>query len=223
MRYVGPRHIVIDNDPTPVPFWMPDRSFEGMTVAIIGSGPSLATLGLDRLRGRRFIAVNSGCRKVRPIATAGDVLYFTDNSWNENRPELASDWPGPIITGNRNAKARLGTRARYIDVTALTETTGAMPDHVQASSGHIAACLAAVMGARRIVLVCFEGKPVNGRTHGHDDYQQHDLAAFDERFIPGWRGLAPAFARMGVEVINATPGSAINAFPIVPLADALAC
>jgi hypothetical protein len=221
VRYVGPRHIVIDDKPVPTPFWEPDRSFAGRTIALIGGGPSLAALDLEGLKGHRFIAINSSCRKVRPIATQGDVLYFTDNSWNENRPELASNWPGPVITANRNVKVRLGEAVRYLDVLALTERMGTGPDFVQASSGHIAACLAAVMGAARIVMVGFEARAVNGRTHGHNDYQQSDVSDFTDRFLPGWKHLAPVLQRMGVDVVNATPDSAITEFRFEPLARAL--
>lgn len=213
MRYVGPRQIVIDGNPAPVPFWEPDRAFEGLTVYIIGGGPSHAAIDLDAMRGERFIAVNSGCRKVRPIATEADMIYFHDNSWNENRPQLAADWPGPVVTPNRNTKARLGDAVRRLDIFKLTGAMHAMPDHVQASSGHSAACLAAIMGAARVVLIGFEARLIDGRSHGHDDYTQHDVPAFDGRYIPGWRGLVPAFERMGVDLLNATPDSAIDFLP----------
>ena len=182
-------------------------------MVIVGGGPSHADCELDLLRGRRLIAINSSCRRMRGIATADDILYFTDNSWAENRPELIAGWPGPVICANRNAKMRLGDAVRYIDVMALTARIGAAPDYVQASSGHIAACLAAVMGAFRLFLLGFEARAIQGRTHGHNDYQQHDLAAFDERFLPGWRGLSTAFKRMGVDVVNVTPQSMIDCFP----------
>lgn len=221
MRYVGPRHIVIDDKPTPVPFWEPDRSLEGQIVVIVGGGPSHADIDLDRLSGHRFFAINSACRKVRPIATKDDVLYFNDNSWNENRPELVEDWPGMVVSSNRNVKARLKDAVRRVDVCALTYTMKVPPDYAHASSGHSAACLAAVMGARRILLIGFEGKAVNGRTHGHNDYSQHDLRAYAERFVPGWGGLAPAFKRMDVEVLNCTPNSAVTAFRFADLYAAL--
>jgi len=220
MRYVGPRHYVIDGAPTPCPHWEPDQSLRDQVVAIVGSGPQLETFDLSLLKGRRFIVVNSGCRRLRSIATDQDILYFTDNAWNENRPELAKSWPGPVITANRNVKARLQDAVRYIDVIGLTAWMEAFPDHAQASSGHVAACLAARMGARKIVLVAFECQPAAGRTHGHADYTQSDLSAFTDRFIPGWVGLAKNFARKGVEVANATQGSAIPAYPVVDLAEA---
>lgn len=222
MRYVAPRHVVVDDAPTPCPYWEPDRVLFGATVLLVGGGPSHARLDLDQVRGWPLIAVNSACRKVQPIATHRDMLVFADNSWNENRPELARAWPGPVISVNRNAKARLGDAVRYLDINALTARLGVLPDWAQASSGHIAAALAAVMGARRLVLVGFECRAIAGRTHGHGDYSQHDVSVFGDRFVPGWVGLAPALARLGLQVVNATPDSAIPCFPFIPLDEALA-
>lgn len=212
MRYVGPRHYVIDGQPTPCPHWEPTRDFAGQAVAVVGSGPSLRDTDLSLLRGMRFVAVNSACIPLRDIATDEDVLYFTDNAWNENRPSLASDWPGPVVAANRNVKARLKDSVRFLDVTALTERMAVMPDAAQASSSHIAACLACDMGASKILLVGMDCRAVDGRTHGIDDYPTCDPFLFENRFLPGWRALAAAFERRGVEVVNVTPGSAIEAY-----------
>lgn len=221
VRYVGPRQIVVDRDPAPVSFWEPDLAFSGLAVTIIGGGPSHADFDLALLRGRRFIAVNSACRRVRTIATERDLLFHHDNSWSENRPELVEDWPGPVVTSNRNTKARLGDLVRRIDMDELTRRFGVLPDRIGASSGHTAACLAAVMGAARVVLVGFECAAPGGRTHGHGDYTHHDTGIYAGQFLPGWSALAPAFDRLGVEVINATPGSAITDFPFADLGEAL--
>ncbi len=224
MRYVGVRQIVIDGEPTPVPYWEPPQLFAGQTVAIVGGGPSHADIDLDLLRGHRFIAINSACRKVRPIATADDWLYFHDNSWAENRADLVRDWPGRVVSPNRSVKARLKGDADRINFDWVAEHMAAPNDAVGGSSGHAAACAAAVLGAKRIILIGFECRHVNGRTHGHDDYgdQSGDIyAAFRDNFLPGWRALAPAFKRMGVQIINATPQSAVAEFPFMPLRDAL--
>lgn len=203
-------------------YWQPDRSLEGKTVVLVGGGPSHAAIDLAVLMGHRFAAINSSCRKVRPIATKDDILYFTDNSWSENHPDLIDSWPGIVICANSHTKRRLGDRVRYVDVVELSKRIGVPSEISSASSGHTMTCLLQIMGAKRVFLVGFECQPVGGRTHGHDDYQTDDLAVFHGQFLPGWRGLAPAFARMGVEIINATPGSAIDAFPIMVLSDALA-
>lgn len=221
MRYVGPRHYVIDDEPAPVPFWSPDDSFAGQTVTVIGGGPSLADLDLDELTGHPFIAVNSGCRKVHPIARPTDPLYFSDNSWSASHPELLTTWPGPVVTSNRNTKARLGDAVKRLDLADMITRLGAFGDDVYTSSGHAAACLAAVMGAKKILLLGFEAQAVNGRTHGHEDYHQHDMAAFKDRYLPAWRGLVSVFTRNGVAVLNVTPGSAIKDFPFATLKEGL--
>tara|TARA_R110000868_G_scaffold361938_3_gene623965 strand:- start:4240 stop:4902 length:663 start_codon:yes stop_codon:yes gene_type:complete len=219
MRYVGPRRIVIDDNPAPVPFWEPSPWGEA-TAVIIGGGPSHVAIPADAYRAHRFVAVNSACRHVAPIATANDILYFSDNSWADRFEHLIRTWPGLVVTSNRNTKARLGALVNRLNFTAVIEYAGASPDYVGASSGHTAACLAAMMGATRLVLIGFEGGYVNGRSHGHTDYVQHDEHAFRERFLPGWSGLAPAFLRLGVEVLNATPQSAVTDFPAVDFAEA---
>jgi hypothetical protein len=219
MRYVGPREYVIDTPPAPPPpYWVPGDDFAGQVVVILGNGPSLATVSPGAIAGTRFIAVNSACRWAAPIATAADPLYFTDNSWHENRPGLAAEWIGPVITSNRYAVLRMQAQSgldacRYLDVRALCEWAGAPPDAVYASSGHSAAVLAARMGAARVVLLGFDGRRVDGRTHWHGDYSEHG-DPYAERFVPGWRALAPALEARGVELVNATPGSAIDAVPI---------
>lgn len=210
MRYVGVRQIVIDDKPVQTPHWAPTRDLAGKTVAVVGSGPSLRTAPLAALRGTRFIAVNSACIPMREYATADDILYFTDNAWNENRPALAAEWPGIVITANRNVKVRLQAAVRYIDVTALSTRMGVRADYSQASSAHIAACLACDMGASKVLLVGMDCRSVGGASHGIDNYPSCDDLLFENRFLPGWRGLADAFTARGTEVVNVTPGSAIE-------------
>lgn len=184
----------------------------GETVAVVGGGPSLRDFRLDRKRFGRAIVVNSGCRNLAPYASAHDVLYFTDNSWAEEFGDAIADWPGLVLTSSRTAADRIGRRARFVDVTELTIFVGAMSDSVQASSAHVAACLAAKFGAARILLFAMECRAVGGATHGHSDYSQAQDLPFSQRFIPGWRGLAPSFKRLGVDVVNVTPCSAIDCF-----------
>ena len=216
MRYVAPRHIVIDDNPTPVPFWQPGP-WGDVAAVIVGGGPSHVDVPPAVYRPYRLVAVNSSARHVLPVAKPEDILYFSDNSWSERFERLIRDWPGLVVTSNRNTKARLGHLVNRLNLVELTEWTKCSPDFVQASSGHTAACLAAFMGARQITLIGVEGGYVNGRSHGHTDYVQHDEHAFRERFLPGWTGLAPVFTRLGVRVFNATPVTAIREFPAVRL------
>lgn len=221
MRQIGPREWVNDGTPWPEP-WQWGGDYAGAVVVIVGNGPSLAGVSPAEVAGHHLIAINSACRWASPVAQATDVLFFHDNSWNENHPALADAWPGGIITSNRYAAARLAPRARRLDVTALTEAVRVHPDATHASSGHTAAALAAAMGARRVVLVGFDGRMRAGRSQWHDDYREPDDTVYRDRMLPGWVDLVPGLARIGCEVVNATPDSAIAAAPFLPLPAALA-
>ncbi len=212
IRYIGPRHLIIDNvNPTPVPFWKFKQIYKDKTIVIIGGGPSHVEMDLDLLHDVNFCAVNSSCRKVMGIEKKEDMLYFTDNSWSERFPELVEKWKGLIVTSNRNTKARLGDLVNRLDLIELTEFMQIRSDYVQASSGHSAACLAVMMGAKRLCLVGFECDIVDGRTHGHDDYRQENVNDYN-RFLRGWEGLKIGFEEKDVKVFNCTPNSRIKEF-----------
>ncbi len=221
MRMVGPRHFVEDGTPFPEP-WQWGPGFVGETVVIVGNGPSLADFRPEQVAGHRLIAINHACAWAAPVARTDDFLFFHDNSWNENHPALAAAWPGVIVTSNRYAAARLAPRARRLDVMALTEAVRIHPDATHASSGHTAAALAAAMAAVRVVLLGFDGGFRGARSAWHDAYREADDTVYRERMLPGWTDLVPGLARLGCEVVNATPGSAITAAPYCDLAAALA-
>lgn len=181
-------------------------AFAGKRVVVIGNGPSLQFCDpATTLKGRRFIACNSGCRWARAHATADDILYFTDAGWSERFASLLEDWPGRRITSNRRVKAALGDLVTWIDIIALTAWTCAPPDAVQASSGHAAAALAAWMGAESVELVGMDCADRDGRSHWHDDYRSNDASIYADRFLPGWRALIPALAARGCEVWQGEP------------------
>lgn len=203
-------------------FWAPDQRFAGETVFILGGGPSLGALAAQdggRLRGRRVIAVNAAA-KAFPWA---EVLFFTDHGWLEKNLDLVIDWPGEVVTVNERAKAALPDRIRRVELDGEAPLAAGLRAIRQGrSSGQTAVALAAAMGAARIVLLGFDMRLVEGRSHFHDDYRE-DPAVYPRSFLPGfagWRELAQA---SGVEILNATPGSALTEFPAVDLEELLRC
>lgn len=222
IRYIGPRHIIVNNNPTPVPFWEINKDlYKDKTVIILGGGPSLNELDVNLLKNTQFIVVNSACRKVSKFAIKDDILYFSDNSWNENWPNLTLSWPGIVVTSNRNTKARLGNLVNRLNINDLTNFMEVKSDYVQASSGHTAACLGVYLGSKKIILIGFECKFINGKSHGHDDYRMDDTGPFKNRFLPGWKGLSLRFKELGVQVINSTPDSEIKDFEYMDLEKAI--
>jgi hypothetical protein len=61
---------------------------------------------------------------------------------------------------------------------------------------------------------------VDGRSHHHDEYKS-EPDTFTGNFLPAFKGWNDAGLARGVQILNATPGSALTEFPMVDLADVL--
>lgn len=194
-------------------YWTPTPLFAGQTVFILGGGPSLASTDLEAVDPARSIAVNVAGELLPRTA----VLFSRCATWCEGNVDLLRGWPGLAVV----TRARLAAKAPNVKIVAMERRdTFPAPGHhairYGRSSGHAAVSLAVAMGARRIVLLGFDCRPVDGRTNWHDRYAEARLAIYPE-FARAWRGWHAAARRVGVEIVNATPGSATDEFPIVEL------
>lgn len=205
--------------------WTPEPLFHGATVFLLGGGPTLGGVDLSCLRGRAVIAINSSAALARKFDLDGAVLFFMDEAWFSKHKADVAGWPGPVITCARAAKRLLPDRVWLIAKGERRNDfppVGAPVVRWGRSSGHMAVSLAIAMGAVRIVLLGFDMRTVEGRSHHHDDYAlpcRDALYADFRRYFAGWNAAALA---VGVEVLNATPGSALPEFPHVDLGDVLA-
>lgn len=90
------------------------------------------------------------------------------------------------------------------------------------NGGYQAINFAVLAGAQRIVLLGYDGRrSADGRAHWFGEHPQptrdHEL----QMYVKNFRGLPALLAAAGVGVVNASPGTAIDAFPKVTLDDAL--
>lgn len=219
-----------------IPFWAPEPIFDRQTVYCLASGPSLTREVADLVKGRPTIVVNSSAG-VAPWAT---VLFFTDCSWYEPRRQLVADWPGHVMTMCKTAKRELGEKAWLLktcgdpDLPCEFPAVGSGLVRQGRSSGHTAISAAIACAAPRVVLVGYDCRVVGGREHCHDEYLVNGRLTYaNERedprwnnkreystvFVRGYQGWNAAAARAGVQILNATPGSAITEFPFVDLVD----
>jgi len=196
-------------------FWHPlGDEWAGETVFLLGGGPSIAAVDLDRLRGRRAIAINALGHR----APWADVLLFHDAQWFWRSKALVDGWPGTVATVSRAAKLAAPDRVRRLEIEpGAPLEPGRAPMRQGRSAGHTAVSLAACLGASRIILLGYDMRTVDGRTHGHDDYAERDHDIYAREFIPAFRGWNAAAKAAGVEILNATPGSALSEFPTVDL------
>lgn len=86
------------------------------------------------------------------------------------------------------------------------------------SSGYMALNLAVLAGAKRIVLLGYDCRPVGGKNHFFGDHPDKSTQPFDH-WRKMYRRVRPALDAAGVEVLNATPESGINAFRRIALED----
>jgi hypothetical protein len=91
------------------------------------------------------------------------------------------------------------------------------------TSGYAALNLAVLKGAKRIVLLGYDYGLIDGQHHYHDAYPWHHQA--NDQSWPSWAkqfdAMAPSLKELGVDVVNASPSSAISCFAKMSIEDAL--
>lgn len=176
-----------------------DKRFTGLTVAIIGSGPSLTQADCDLIEQSKIttIAVNMSW-KIAPFANiiyAGDFVW-----WQHYRDEISIDaerW----TCCERAAK---DYKLHYHSV------RGAY------NSGLRALELALEMGAAKVLLLGFDAS-IKGGAHWHSDYQKTKNP--DELRCHKW--LTQFDYLRGKNIINCAPKSALTQFPKMTVKEAL--
>lgn len=183
--------------------WRVPRMWEGATVAVLAPGPSLpADIG-SLARTVPAIAVNDAFRR----APSAQMLYAADNRWWEVHAD-ALKFPG--------LKVSCDEKIRFEQVLSLEQSTGVFdPDPGRIATGmnggYQAVHIAMHAGASKILLVGFDMKgthffglhPEPLRNTAPDTF-----ALFRERFDR----LAPVAQKMGIDIVNCTPGSALTCF-----------
>lgn len=211
------------------PIWKGERCF------ILGGGPSLKGFDASVLRGKgRVLVVNDSWR----LAPWFDCLYFTDPTWYQQ--QLGFDrWAldmsinfGQIIykrmlvngdTGSAFAEHPQVRQLKFSGAMGL-ETDPAKLRH-GCNSVYAAMNLAYHFGVNQIVLLGVDMRIIPGqRTHWHDEERANAPTFADiikQSMLPKFQTLAEPLKAAGVEVLNATPESALTVWPLVALEDIL--
>jgi hypothetical protein len=186
------------------------------------TGPSLTTAVANQVESAadRFfiIAVNDAYR----VIPSAHVLYACDAKWwevHEGCPGFAGEkWSSHGETNDKRSCAeKFGLKlveGKHADTFGIDRV------HYGSNSGFQAVNLAMLFGFTRIILTGFDMHNRAGR-HFFGDHPK-GLLNNDryESFVPAFE-YAAKHLPAGIEVINATPGSAITCFPMMDLPDAL--
>jgi hypothetical protein len=196
--------------------------WRGATVIVAAPGPSLTAEVVERCKGHRTVAVQDAYR-LMPFA---DVLYGCDAEWWRVHGGAAGFNGQKWSTHDDAHNDKRAVAADYgVHLVAGKAAEGFSLDpaviHYGSSSGFQAVNLAILMGAAKIVLIGFDMRVADGRRHFFGDHPEPlnnkaDFASFVPPFVRAAQSMPP-----GVEILNATPGSALQCLPMVDLDDVL--
>jgi hypothetical protein len=199
------------------------RRYEGKTVFVIGGGPSLSRTNLSMIKDRPVV----GCNDAFRLGEWVDWCVFADRRWWDwnhkdvtmwrNReqvvccvPQLLEDrnvrWPWLKIL--RRDEARFGLS---VEQDTLCWNRGC---------GGTAINVAYLLGAARVVLLGFDMRMVDGKHNWHDNHQKEERPQiYQNSMMPFLKPMSDAMKVTGLQIVNATPGSALNLFSTLSLAE----
>jgi len=171
-----------------------------MIFAVLATGPSMSQAVADSVRDRcRVVAVSDSYR----LAPWADALASTDGKWWKANLE-ALDFAGQKFTAAPSFIALEG-------VERLTVDTGT-------NSGLLGLMVAIKLGATR-VLLC----GLDLHSPGNHFFGKHPapLRSSEQRHLELHKRQFRAYRPRGVEIINCTPGSALDVYPMGDLENEL--
>ena len=198
-------------------FWVVPPQWCGQTAFLLAGGPSLKGFNASVLRGRgRVIAINNSWE----LAPWADVLYFCDRSWwRRHREQVKQRFTGRYLVSLGVNEAGVH-RLRAGGVSGLSSDPSVLKHGT--NSGYQAINLAYLFGAKRIVLLGYDMRVNPDATHWHAGHPNGPTAKryaqiIRDNMLPHFDSLVKPLRDAGVEVMNATPDSALTAFPLVTI------
>lgn len=170
-----------------------------MIFAVLATGPSMSQAVADAVRGRCAVVAVSDAHKLAPWA---DAMASTDRAWWCAHPEALEFAGRKFTTAQVEGVERIPFEGPI--------TTGS-------NSGLLACHVAVKLGATRILLCGFDMK--GAHFFGpHPEPLKNTKPGRFEAFQEQFRRFRPR----GVEILNCTRGSALRAYPMADLEEALA-
>jgi len=216
---------------------LPDSRFSeilplwaGGTAVLLGGGPSLTIVQVDRVRAAHqsgrvcgVIAVNNAYR----VAPWADLCYFADAQWWEWHREIPDfrDFRGQKCSIEHSAD-KIKDPAAHILRSAHGSGHGfglsRDPQTIVTGrhGGFQALNIATLAGAKTVLLLGYDAREpqaVGGKTHWHAGHPEPTAVAVYAEYRRAFSMAEAALIEAGVTVLNCSPGSAIDSFPKVVL------
>jgi len=179
-------------------------------VFLVGGGPSLRSFDFELLRGQVVVTINDASRYL-PWATA---LFSADVMWMANRKEHIQSFGGErylAIPPDQRGEFRGVQYLTRLRLLGLSEVQGSV--HFGGTSGYAALNLAALKGAKQIILLGFD---YSGTDRWYPDYSWSSRGrgqSEHEEWARNFNTTVMSLAANHAFVVNASPDSRIAAFP----------
>lgn len=148
-----------------------------------------------------------------------DVCWFCDSRWFSWHYLNLKEFPG-IIAHCAVSLNKVGMHYFLRGKPGGIETR---EGHVawNGNAGYSAINFAYHLGCKRVVLLGFDMKRVSGSANWHHDHPADETKNPWFRFLRRTNFIKRDAEKIGLEIINCTPGSAIDAWPIMSLEEFL--
>lgn len=171
------------------------------------------------IKSKHIIGINMAFR----LGTWVDMMFFGDASFfKKNKQEILA-WQNLRITCATFDKVvgikRVKRSKQKYGITGIR-------DEVcwNANSGAAAINVAVHLGVKRIILLGFDMQSVENQTHWHQYYAPKDLKKMKDTYkkhLAGFPEIARYCKSKNIEVLNASPNSALQVFTKVQLKDVI--
>lgn len=194
--------------------WTIPRCFEGGTVAVLASGPSMSQGVADQVHiaGIPAIAVNTTF-KLAPWAW---MLYAADTEWWQHPDNAgAHGFAGLRVSCQAVKGVHLLRNAGQVGFSTSADCV-----HTLGNSGAQAMQIAIKTGAAKVLLLGMD----MGGDHWHGEHPpglRRTIAETYIKWVERITAAAPAIQATGAEVVNCTPCSALKCFRMSTLDDEL--
>lgn len=209
-------------------WWQVPREWPGATAVCLAPGPSLTSDAVGRVLARRVeadgilsarsprvIAINDAYR----LAPWAEYLYACDAPWWALHGARLNEVTGRCVSVDE------GVAFPWVHVLRQQEkefSTDPAALQTGSNSGFQALNLAYLLGAARVLLAGYDMRVIDGRSHFFGEHPDPlNKPSPYHLFVQAFRDAAPRLKELGLEVINCTPGSALDCFPFQDLEVAL--
>lgn len=177
---------------------------------------------LSPIHDRHVIGINN----VYQIGTWIDILFFGDNSWYLVHRKALAKWPGIKVTCNPRFDAKKhGVEGIKFVAKDHSHRYGISSSQAMvswnANSGSASISLAVHLGVKRIILLGFDMKMEGPMSHWHGSHGPNKKKPPFNRHLKGFPDIAKDAKQMGIEILNASPDSAIKEFKKVNIKEVL--